>query len=59
MPSVRWRNLKRVDSIILSRKEVVTTSKKNGEKDVIAYRKACSASGTGLSHYILLEKKTS
>ena len=26
------------------------------KKDVIAYRKKCKASGTGLSHYIL-EKK--
>ncbi|MCA1961057.1 MAG: modified peptide precursor CbpA [Desulfomonile sp.] len=31
-------------------------TKKGGEeemKDVIAYRKTCSAEGTGLSHYIL------
>jgi modified peptide precursor CbpA len=27
------------------------------KKDIIAYRKACKASGTGLSHYILLGKK--
>ncbi|MBS3921474.1 MAG: modified peptide precursor CbpA [Deltaproteobacteria bacterium] len=27
-------------------------------KDVIAYRKACKANGTGLAHYILLNKKT-
>lgn len=27
-------------------------------KDVIAYRKACNVSGTGLAHYILLSKKT-
>ncbi len=27
-------------------------------KDVIAYRKACKANGTGLAHYILLTKKT-
>lgn len=31
---------------------------KTKKKDVIAYRKACKASGTGLSHYILLDKKT-
>jgi modified peptide precursor CbpA len=28
------------------------------KKAVIAYRKACKSSGTGLSHYILLEKKS-
>ncbi|MBI4961737.1 MAG: modified peptide precursor CbpA [Desulfomonile tiedjei] len=27
-------------------------------KDVIAYRKTCSADGTGLSHYILMGTKT-
>jgi modified peptide precursor CbpA len=27
------------------------------KKDVIAYRKACTASGAGLSHYIMLDKK--
>jgi modified peptide precursor CbpA len=27
------------------------------KKDVIASRKACDASGTGLSHYILMDKK--
>lgn len=26
------------------------------KKTVIAYRKACQATGTGLSHYILMEK---
>ncbi len=30
--------------------------KRNG-KDVIAYRKKCQADGTGLSHYILMDKK--
>ena len=28
------------------------------KKDVIAHRKACKGAGTGLSHYILLEKKS-
>ena len=28
------------------------------KKAVIAYRKACKASGTGLSHFILMGKKT-
>ena len=27
------------------------------KKDVIAYRKSCQAKGTGLSHYILMDKK--
>ena len=27
------------------------------EKDVIAYRKSCKAEGTGLSHYVLMDKK--
>ena len=27
------------------------------KKDVIAYRKTCAAKGTGLSHYILMDKK--
>lgn len=31
--------------------------KKTEKKDVIAFRKACKASGTGLSHYILMDKK--
>ena len=30
---------------------------KRVEKDVIAYRKKCKANGTGLSHYILMDKK--
>ena len=31
---------------------------KNGaKKDVIASRKKCVAKGTGLSHYVLLDKK--
>lgn len=28
---------------------------KTAPKDVIAYRKKCKASGTGLSHYILID----
>ncbi len=27
-------------------------------KEIIAFRKACKASGTGLSHYILMDGKT-
>ena len=32
-------------------------SVKRAEKDIIAYRKKCKANGTGLSHYILMDKK--
>ena len=31
--------------------------KKPAKKTVIAYRKTCKAKGTGLSHYILMDKK--
>ena len=31
--------------------------KKQPKKNVIAYRKTCQAKGTGLSHYILMDKK--
>ncbi len=27
------------------------------KKEVIAFRKSCKATGTGLSHYILMDKK--
>ena len=27
------------------------------KKNVIAYRKKCKVNGTGLSHYVLLDKK--
>ncbi len=30
---------------------------KREKKEVIAYRKKCKADGTGLSHYILMDKK--
>lgn len=30
---------------------------KKSKKSVIAYRKSCKALGTGLSHYILMNKK--
>lgn len=32
-------------------------AQKKAKKDVIAYRKKCKASGTGLSHYILIDNK--
>ena len=31
--------------------------KRQPKKAVIAYRKTCQAKGTGLSHYILVDKK--
>ena len=31
--------------------------RQDSKKDVIAYRKTCKATGTGLSHYILMDKK--
>ncbi|MFH1911052.1 MAG: modified peptide precursor CbpA [Pseudomonadota bacterium] len=30
---------------------------KKVKKEVIAYRKGCKAKGTGLSHYILMDRK--
>ena len=33
------------------------TKQKQEKKVVIAYRKKCQARGTGLSHYILMDKK--
>ncbi len=27
------------------------------KKEIIAYRKSCPAKGTGLSHYILMDRK--
>ncbi|HRR42466.1 MAG TPA: modified peptide precursor CbpA [Syntrophales bacterium] len=34
-----------------------TKQKKQVRGDVIAYRKGCRAEGTGLSHYILMDRK--
>lgn len=34
-----------------------TGKKKGAKKTVIASRKSCKAAGTGLSHYILMDKK--
>lgn len=43
----------------LPREEVIQVTKnKTKKKAVIAYRKACKASGTGLSHFILMGKKS-
>lgn len=32
--------------------------KESAKKDVLAYRRSCEAKGTGLSHYILMDRKT-
>lgn len=31
--------------------------KNNAKKDIISYRRSCSVEGTGLSHYILMDRK--
>jgi modified peptide precursor CbpA len=35
----------------------MTKAERKSKKDVIATRKTCKADGTGLSHYILMDKK--
>jgi len=35
----------------------MSMKEKKVRKDVIAYRKGCKAKGTGLSHYILMDRK--
>jgi len=45
-----------------SQRHAQTKNQKRGEyvkeaKVIIAFRRKCKSSGTGLSHYILLEKK--
>ncbi len=32
--------------------------KERAKKDVLSYRRSCEAKGTGLSHYILMDRKT-
>jgi modified peptide precursor CbpA len=32
--------------------------REEAKQEVIAYRKGCKAEGTGLSHYILMDRKT-
>jgi modified peptide precursor CbpA len=36
---------------------MVEKKKSNKKKDVIATRKGCKATGTGLSHYVLMDAK--
>lgn len=38
-------------------RDVKPKKKAKTAKDLISYRKACKANGTGLSHYILMDKK--
>ncbi|MFA6078239.1 MAG: modified peptide precursor CbpA [Candidatus Omnitrophota bacterium] len=33
------------------------SSEKKNKNDIIASRKSCAADGTGLSHYVLIDKK--
>ncbi len=40
------------------RREVQMKKTKGKKKDVIAHRKGCKVTGTGLSHYVLAEKKS-
>ena len=39
------------------KKTVKKTAPKKIDHPVIAYRKSCKATGTGLSHYILADRK--
>jgi modified peptide precursor CbpA len=40
-----------------SKRVVMETVVKADKKEIISHRKACDATGTGLSHYILMDKK--
>ena len=42
----------------LGREVIQVTKRKSRKQVVIAYRKACKANGTGLSHYILVSNKS-
>jgi len=41
----------------IKKDKVKTTKGGSTKKDVIAFRKTCNARGTGLSHYILMDRK--
>jgi len=41
----------------IKKDKMKTTKGSDTKKDVIAYRKTCDARGTGLSHYILMDRK--
>ena len=40
-----------------ARRNGADEEKTDTDKDVIAFRRACKATGTGLSHYILMDRK--
>lgn len=39
------------------KEKIKATKKDKTKRNVIAYRKSCDAKGTGLSHYILMDRK--
>ena len=41
----------------MQKEKVRGVKKKKSGKAVIAHRKACDAKGTGLSHYVLMDRK--
>ena len=55
-PKEEGRKMKKTSSEKVKEMEK-KAGKKIEKKDVIASRKSCDASGTGLSHYILMDRK--
>jgi len=56
-----WAGFEHCTALTLRKSISPDSTKKGGErplKDVIAYRKTCTAEGVGLSHYILVAAKT-
>ena len=57
------RTMRRLVGILFLLSRPISDERKDHEeasrkkKDVIAYRKSCKAKGTGLSHYILMDRK--
>jgi modified peptide precursor CbpA len=51
---------KRKEAVMKTMKNEKTKATKKGKakKEVIAFRKSCDAKGTGLSHYILMDRKS-
>lgn len=45
----------KMKTLMKSKRKAVKKNKTG--KDVISYRRACDVQGTGLSHYILMDKK--
>jgi modified peptide precursor CbpA len=56
MAAIR-RNPFLLSTIFHTKGRMMKPQVKTTKKDVIAYRKSCQAKGTGLSHYILMDKK--